>query len=101
MVGPWIEKQTKAVIELSFNLEKALEEQLANLKQYETVVTAYRPHMDELEACNQAVQEAMIFENPHTDYTMEVCLANNYRILPSIVPPFWWVKKVRNRGVGF
>ena len=72
MVGPWIEKQMKAVIDLGFNLQIALEDQQTNLKQYEQVVVAYKPHMDELEACNQAVQEAMIFENPHTDYTMEV-----------------------------
>ena len=72
MVGPWIEKQMKAVIDLGFNITIALEGQLANLKQYEQVVVAYKPHMDELEAYNQGVQEAMIFENPHTDYTMEV-----------------------------
>lgn len=71
MVGPWIEKQMKAVIDLGFNITIALEGQLANLKQYEQVVVAYKPHMDELEAYNQGVQEAMIFENPHTDYTME------------------------------
>ena len=69
MVGAWIEKQMKAV---SATLQVAQKDQQASLKQCEQEVVAYKPHMDELEACNQAVQEAMIFENPHTNYTMEV-----------------------------
>ena len=33
---------------------------------------SYKPNIDELERYNEEVQEAMIFENRHTVYTMEV-----------------------------
>lgn len=52
----------------------SLEQQLAKLKQYDGNVQTYRPHIDELEHLNQEVQEAMIFENRHTSYTMEVSI---------------------------
>ena len=35
-------------------------------------VNSFKPNIEELERYNQEVQEAMIFENRHTVYTMEV-----------------------------
>jgi actinin alpha len=34
-------------------------------------LTQYKPNIDELENINKEIQEAMIFENRHTGYTME------------------------------
>ena len=42
------------------------------LRGYEHDVSMYKPNIDELEAIHQEVQSAMIFENRHTPYTMEV-----------------------------
>ncbi len=42
------------------------------LKGIDKEVMSFKPNMDELERYNQEVQEAMIFENRHTQYTMEV-----------------------------
>ena len=50
----------------------SLEQQLAKLKQYDVDVPTYKPNIDELKHLNQEVQGAMIFENRHTSYTMEV-----------------------------
>ncbi|XP_038075922.1 alpha-actinin-4-like isoform X2 [Patiria miniata] len=70
VVGPWIEGQTMKVNNL--HMERgALEEHLASLQRIERDVVDYKAHMDELEMYNQSVQEAMIFENEHTKYTME------------------------------
>lgn len=52
---------------------ESLETQLQKLQQYEANVQGYKPNIEELEALNAEVQEAMIFENRHTSYTMEVC----------------------------
>lgn len=56
---------------------ESLEQQLAKLKQYEQNVQSYKPNLEDMEHLNQEVQEAMIFENRHTSYTMEVCLLVN------------------------
>ena len=49
-----------------------LEEQLAALKGFQDEVAGYQPIIDDCEAANQAAQAEMVFENPYTNYTMDV-----------------------------
>ncbi len=49
-----------------------LQDHLNKLRGIDKDVVSFKPNMDELERYNQEVQEAMIFENRHTQYTMEV-----------------------------
>lgn len=72
VVGPWVEKHLDAVASVGAQGRESLEQQLAKLNQYEQNVQAYKPNMEDLEHLHQEVQEAMIFENRHTSYTMEV-----------------------------
>ena len=67
---------TDAVASVGAQGRESLEQQLAKLKQYEQNVQSYKPNIEELEHLNQEVQEALIFENRHTSYTMEVCYYN-------------------------
>ncbi|NXT90623.1 ACTN1 protein, partial [Anhinga rufa] len=57
VIGPWI--QTK------------MEDQLNHLRQYEKSIVNYKPKIDQLEGDHQQIQEALIFDNKHTNYTME------------------------------
>ena len=47
-------------------------------------VSAFKPNIDELEQYNQEVQEAMIFENRHTQYTMETLRVGWEQLLTSV-----------------
>lgn len=49
-----------------------LEDQLSHLRQYEKSIVNYKPKIDQLEGDHQLIQEALIFDNKHTNYTMEV-----------------------------
>ena len=49
-----------------------LEDQLNHLRQYEKSIVNYKPKIDQLEGDHQLIQEALIFDNKHTNYTMEV-----------------------------
>lgn len=71
IVGPWVETKIEGVMNISMASEGSLEDQLQRLRLCDQDITSFRPNVDELELINQAVQEAMIFENPHTQYTME------------------------------
>ena len=71
IVGQWIERHLDAVASIGMQKGK-LEEHLNKLRGIEREVNAFRPNMDELEKYNEEVQEAMIFENKHTPYSMEV-----------------------------
>ena len=46
--------------------------------------TAFKANIDELEHYNQEVQEAMIFENRHTGYTMETLRVGWEQLLTSV-----------------
>ena len=48
-----------------------LEDQLSHLRQYEKSIVNYKPKIDQLECDHQLIQEALIFDNKHTNYTME------------------------------
>ncbi|KAF3845266.1 hypothetical protein F7725_008429 [Dissostichus mawsoni] len=56
VIGPWI--QTKM--------------ELTHLSQYEKNIVNYKPKIDQLEGDHQLIQEALIFDNKHTNYTMEL-----------------------------
>lgn len=49
-----------------------LEDQMTQLKQYEHVIVSYKSNIDRLEGDHQLIQESLIFDNKHTNYTMEV-----------------------------
>lgn len=56
----------------SVDLGGALEDHMTQLKQYEHVIINYKPNIDKLEGDHQLIQESLIFDNKHTNYTMEV-----------------------------
>ncbi|CAF0768710.1 unnamed protein product [Brachionus calyciflorus] len=71
LVGPWIERQHDQIASCTVNMQGGLEQQLQRLRTLEQALTQYKPNIDELENINKEIQEAMIFENRHTGYTME------------------------------
>ena len=71
VVGQWIERHLDAVATASMQKGK-LEDNLSRLYALDKEVAAFRPNIDELERYNQDIHEAMIFDNRHTPYTMEV-----------------------------
>lgn len=50
-----------------------LEDQLTNLKEYQDSIVSYTPEINTLEGYHQLIQEALVFDNKYTPYTMEVC----------------------------
>ncbi|KAA0190016.1 hypothetical protein HAZT_HAZT001702 [Hyalella azteca] len=84
-VGPWIEKQMDAVAAIGMGMHgSVLEDQLNRLKEYENAVVSNKAIMEEMEKIHQAVQEAMIFENRYTQYTMETLRVGWEQLLTSI-----------------
>lgn len=71
IVGQWIERHLDAIATTAVQKGK-LEDQLTRLHAIEKEVSGFRPSFDELERYNHEIQEAMIFDNRHTPYTMEV-----------------------------
>ena len=49
-----------------------VQEHMQALKQEQETIDNYKPKLDDLEASHQQIQEALIFKNPHTQYTMHV-----------------------------
>lgn len=84
MVGPWIENQMDGVAAIGMGIVGSLEDQLKKLKEHESIVHDYRPHIDELEKIHQEVQEQMIFENQYTQYIMETLRVGWEQLLTSI-----------------
>jgi len=70
-IGQWLESRLDKVATLGLQ-SGSLEDQLKTLESLDSEVAGYRPNLDELEKYNQEVQEALVFDNPHTPYTMEV-----------------------------
>lgn len=56
----------------SLEIGGTLEDQMTQLKQFEHVIVAYKPNVDKLEGDHQLIQESLVFDNKHTNYTMEV-----------------------------
>ena len=70
-LGAFIEEKHTALADLSMQGMGTMEEQLAAVKQFQSDVMAHQPEVDAIEATNQAVQAALIFDNPYTQYSME------------------------------
>ncbi|XP_072130556.1 LOW QUALITY PROTEIN: alpha-actinin-1-like [Mobula birostris] len=71
VVGPWIQTKMQEIGRISIEMHGTLEDQLNQLKQYENSIINYKPNIDRLEQDHQLIQEALIFDNKHTNYTME------------------------------
>ncbi|XP_069799808.1 alpha-actinin-4-like [Dendropsophus ebraccatus] len=57
---------------------------MSHQKQYEQSVINYKPNIDKLEQQHQLIQEALIFDNKHTNYTMELNRAEWELLLTTI-----------------
>ncbi|XP_067285774.1 alpha-actinin-2-like [Pseudorasbora parva] len=70
-IGPWIQTRMEEIARSSVDLGGSLEDQMNQLKQYEHDIISYKPNIDKLEGDHQLIQESLIFDNKHTNYTME------------------------------
>ncbi|XP_058715849.1 alpha-actinin-4 isoform X7 [Poecile atricapillus] len=70
-VGPWIQTKMEEIGRISIEMNGTLEDQLSHLKEYEENIVEYKPNLELLEQQHQLVQEALIFDNQHSNYTME------------------------------
>lgn len=57
---------------ISIEMNGTLEDQLTNLKEYQDSIVSYTPEINTLEGYHQLIQEALVFDNQYTPYTMEV-----------------------------
>uniref|UniRef100_A0A4W3K4J2 Actinin, alpha 4 n=1 Tax=Callorhinchus milii TaxID=7868 RepID=A0A4W3K4J2_CALMI len=71
VVGPWIQTKMQEIGRISIEMHGTLEDQLNQLKQYENSIINYKANIEKLEQDHQLIQEALIFDNKHTNYTME------------------------------
>lgn len=75
---------------ISIEMHGTLEDQLSHLRQYEKSIVNYKPKIDQLEGDHQLIQEALIFDNKHTNYTMEVgvspCFSGEEAAEPPLSP---------------
>ncbi|MBV97472.1 Alpha-actinin-2, partial [Eschrichtius robustus] len=72
--GPWALAAWAPMSEIarsSIQITGALEDQMNQLKQYEHNIINYKNNIDKLEGDHQLIQEALVFDNKHTNYTME------------------------------
>ncbi|XP_056100933.1 alpha-actinin-2-like isoform X2 [Rhinichthys klamathensis goyatoka] len=70
-IGPWIQTRMEDIARSSMDLGVTLEDQMNTLKQYEHDIIGYKHNIDKLEGDHQLIQESLIFDNKHTNYTME------------------------------
>ncbi|XP_056445751.1 alpha-actinin-1 [Gadus chalcogrammus] len=71
VIGPWIQTKMEEIGRISIEMHGTLEDQLTHLRQYEKNIVNYKPKIDQLEGDHKLIQEALIFDNKHTNYTME------------------------------
>lgn len=83
VVGQWIERHLDAVASVGMQKGK-LEDLLNRLRAIDREVNAFRVTFDELERYNHDIQEAMIFDNRHTPYTMETLRVGWEQLLTSV-----------------
>ncbi|XP_058489896.1 alpha-actinin-4-like isoform X1 [Solea solea] len=70
-VGAYIKDKMEEIGRISIEMNGTLEDQLTNLKEYQTSIMSYMPEINKLEGYHQLIQEALIFDNQYTKYTME------------------------------
>uniref|UniRef100_A0A8C7ZJL3 Actinin alpha 3a n=1 Tax=Oryzias sinensis TaxID=183150 RepID=A0A8C7ZJL3_9TELE len=71
IIGPWIQTKMEEISHVSVDIAGSLEEQMNSLKQYEQNIINYKSNIDKLEGDHQLSQESLIFDNKHTNYSME------------------------------
>uniref|UniRef100_A0A3Q3MF12 Actinin alpha 3b n=1 Tax=Mastacembelus armatus TaxID=205130 RepID=A0A3Q3MF12_9TELE len=71
IIGPWIQTKMEEISHVSVDIAGSLEDQMNSLKQYEQNIINYKSNIDKLEGDHQLSQESLIFDNKHTNYTME------------------------------
>ncbi|MEQ2160670.1 Alpha-actinin-4 [Goodea atripinnis] len=71
-VGAYIQAKMEEIGRISIEMNGTLEDQLTNLKEYQKSILSYMPEINKLEGYHQHIQEALIFDNQYTSYTMEV-----------------------------
>lgn len=71
IIGPWVQNKMEEIGRISIEMNGTLEDQLTHLRQYEQSIIEYKPNIDQLEGDHQLIQEALIFDNKYTAYTME------------------------------
>ncbi|XP_041738805.1 alpha-actinin-2 isoform X3 [Coregonus clupeaformis] len=71
LIGPWIQTRMEEIGRCSLEVGGTLEDQMTQLKQFEHVILTYKPNIDKLEGDHQHIQESLVFDNKHTNYTME------------------------------
>uniref|UniRef100_A0AAY4CKW2 Actinin alpha 2 n=1 Tax=Denticeps clupeoides TaxID=299321 RepID=A0AAY4CKW2_9TELE len=71
LIGPWIQSKMEEIAHSSVDIGGPLEEQMAQMKQSENAIANYKLNIDKLEGDHQLIQESLIFDNKHTNYTME------------------------------
>ncbi|XP_067100287.1 alpha-actinin-2-like [Osmerus mordax] len=70
-IGPWVQTRMEEIGRNSVDLGGPLEEQMNQMKQFEQVIINYKSNIDKLEGDHQHIQESLVFDNKHTNYTME------------------------------
>ncbi|XP_068614803.1 alpha-actinin-4-like isoform X1 [Brachionichthys hirsutus] len=70
-VGAYIQAKMEEIGRISIEMNGTLEDQLTNLKEYQESIMSYSPEMKKVEGSHQLIQEALIFDNKYTSYTME------------------------------
>lgn len=70
---------------ISIEMNGTLEDQLTNLKEYQESIISYTPEINTLEGYHQLIQEALIFDNQYTSYTMEVTYTHTHTHTCSII----------------
>uniref|UniRef100_UPI00358E4893 alpha-actinin-1-like n=1 Tax=Myxine glutinosa TaxID=7769 RepID=UPI00358E4893 len=71
VIGPWIQNKMEEIGRISIEMHGTLEDQLEQLRHYEQSIINCKPNMDHLESEHQLIQEALIFDDKHTNFTME------------------------------
>uniref|UniRef100_A0AAQ6ANS8 Actinin alpha 4 n=1 Tax=Amphiprion ocellaris TaxID=80972 RepID=A0AAQ6ANS8_AMPOC len=70
-VGAYIQAKMEEIGRISIEMNGTLEDQLTSLKDYQKNIMSYMPEINKLEGYHQLIQEALIFDNQYTAYTME------------------------------
>jgi len=83
-VGQWIQQRQSRMIDIGMNAVGTLENQLQELKSLNDEINSFKADVLELDDLNRSVQEAMIFENPHTAFSMEIIRIRFEQLLTGI-----------------
>ena len=71
-IWTWDLLSNNKVANMTLGKGSVLEDHLEAMKEMEKSLAEFRVNFNELEEINHEMQEAMVFENQHTSYSMEV-----------------------------